>query len=224
MTKRVSRPGVRDGYDRWASTYDTTTNALIALDRRHTMRCLDARPGEHILDAGCGTGGHVETLLRAGSRPVGLDVSRGMLRVARRKHPSVPLVQADLGATFPARDGVFDAVLCALVGEHLENLSLLFREMHRSLARGGRLVFSVFHPDVAAVGVEANFADGDTEVRLGAIRHGIDDYLGAADDAGFDDVATRVHPGDAALVAEVPTATKYLDRPLLLVATARKAA
>jgi len=138
-----------------------------------------------------------------------------MLRVARRKHP---------GVTFPARDGVFDAVLCALVGEHLENLPLLFREMYRSLAHGGRLVFSVFHPDVAAAGVEANFPDGDTEVRLGAIRHGIDDYLGAADDAGFDDVATRVHEGDAALVDEVPTATKYLDRPVLAVATARKAA
>jgi ubiquinone/menaquinone biosynthesis C-methylase UbiE len=224
MAKRVARPGVRGGYDRWAATYDATTNALIALDRRHTMPYLDARPGEQILDAGCGTGGHVEALLRAGSRPVGLDVSHGMLRVARRKHPSVPLVQADLGRTLPARDGVFDAVLCALVGEHLANLSLLFREMYRSLARGGRLVFSVFHPDVAAACVEANFADGDTEVRLGAIRHGIDDYLGATDDAGFDDIATRVYPGDAALVAEVPTATKYLDRPLLLVATARKAA
>jgi hypothetical protein len=33
-----------------------------------------------------------------------------------------------------------------------------------------------------------------------------------------------VHRGDAELVDEVPTATKYLDRPLLVVATARKAA
>jgi ubiquinone/menaquinone biosynthesis C-methylase UbiE len=224
MAKRVARPGVREGYDRWAASYDATTNALIALDRRHTMACLDARPGERILDAGCGTGGHVATMLRAGSRPTGIDMSHGMLHVARRKHPTVQLVQADLGATLPAHDGVFDAVLCALVGEHLENLPLLFREMFRSLARGGRLVFSVFHPDVAAAGVEANFTEGDTEVRLGAIRHRIGDYLDAADAAGFDDVAMRVHPGDAALVAEVPTATKYLDRPLLLIATARKAA
>ena len=102
--------------------------------------------------------------------------------------------------------------ICALVGEYLENLPLLFREMYRSLACGGRLVFSVFHPDVAAAGVEANFDDGDTEVRLGAIKHGIGD------------IATRVHPGDTALVDEVPTATKYLDRPLLLIATARRAA
>src|SRR5207249_774708 len=40
MSKRVRRPGVRDGYDAWSTTYDETPNPLVALDRRYTMRLL----------------------------------------------------------------------------------------------------------------------------------------------------------------------------------------
>src|SRR5438034_9415337 len=95
MSKRVQRPGIRDGYDRWSQTYDHTPNPLVALDRRYTMPLLQPRPAEQILDAGCGTGGHLGFMLLARSAPVGLDLSRGMLRVARRKFPSIPLAQAD---------------------------------------------------------------------------------------------------------------------------------
>ena len=204
MASRVSRLGVREGYDRWAATYDGGENPLVALDRRFTVPRLDVGPGERILDAGCGTGGHFAAMLRAGSRPTGFDVSRGMLLVTRRKHPLVPLVQADLERWLPARDGAFDAVSCALVGEHLENLPVLFREMYRSLAPGGRLVFSVY--------------------RLGALRHRVDDYLDLVDVSGFRDVAMHEHCGDARLVEEIPSAAKYLGRPLLLVVTARRPA
>jgi hypothetical protein len=31
-TKRIERPGVRAGYDRWADTYDDTPNPLVAGD------------------------------------------------------------------------------------------------------------------------------------------------------------------------------------------------
>ena len=157
MNKKVQRPDVRDGYDRWSESYDQTPNPLVALDRRHTGKLLRPGRSERILDAGCGTGTHLGLMLRSGSSPVGLDLSRGMLNVTRGKYPSVPLAQADLNDQLPVRRRAFDAVLCALVGEHLSNLRLLFREIADSLARGGRFVFSVFHPEMAAAGIEANF-------------------------------------------------------------------
>src|SRR5262249_35476471 len=128
MNKKIQRPGVRAGYDQWSETYDTTSNPLVALDRRHTLTLLRPRAGERILAAGCGTGWNLRSLVLAASRPAGIDFSRGMLTTARRHMPSVPLAQADLNQTLPVRERVFDAVLCALVGEHLTNLPLTFRE------------------------------------------------------------------------------------------------
>ena len=103
MSKRVERPGVCEGYDRWSETYDLTPNPLVALDRRLTLRALDPRPGERVLDAGCGTGSHLARLSAARTHPVGLDFSRGMLRVARRAAPDAALARADLNQEFPVR-------------------------------------------------------------------------------------------------------------------------
>ena len=63
---------------------------------RYTLDVLAPKPGERILDAGCGTGWHLGPMLRAGSNPVGVDFSRGMLNVARRNYPRVSLAVADL--------------------------------------------------------------------------------------------------------------------------------
>ena len=49
MSRQVERPGVREGYDRWSETYDTTPNPLVALDRRITLSALGARAGEHVV-------------------------------------------------------------------------------------------------------------------------------------------------------------------------------
>jgi SAM-dependent methyltransferase len=220
---KVERPGVRAGYDRWSETYDQTPNPLVALDRRHTLGLLGPRPGERILDAGCGTGANLRGLLGAGSRPVGLDLSRGMLAVARRRLGGVALAQADLDERLPIRRGAFDAVLCALVGEHLRQPARFFVEAHEVLRSGGRFVFSVFHPELASAGLEANFERQGVEYRLGAHRHSVADYLGALGDAGFTVRHAHEVVADAALAATVPAARRYLGKPLLLAIEATRA-
>lgn len=223
MAKRVERPGVRDGYDRWAGTYDATPNPLVALDRRVTLTALNPRAGERVLDAGCGTGAHLAALCRARSRAVGLDFSRGMLRVAQRQAPDAALAQADLNQVFPVRRRAFDAVLSALVSEHLAELRRFFQEAFAVLRRGGRLVFSAFHPELARAGIEANFEQGGTEYRLGAERYSVSDYLNQISDAGFRNLAWREYEGDDRLVQEVSGAHKYRGRPLLLLVQAERA-
>jgi len=168
LGKRIARPGVREGYDLWAEAYDTTPNPVVALDQRYTMAHLRPRHSERILDAGCGTGINLRRIVEAGGHPVGLDFSLGMLRVAQRSVPGVPLAQADLNSQLPLRRGRFDGFLCALVSEHLENLPTFFAEAFAAVRQGGRLVFSAFHPEVARTGVEANFEQGGVEYRLGA--------------------------------------------------------
>ncbi len=222
MGKHISRPGVREGYDLWAEAYDTTSNPVVALDRRHTIAHLRPQHGERILDAGCGTGINLRRIVEAGGRPVGLDFSRGMLRVAQRSVPGVPLAQADLHRALPLRRGRFDGFLCALVSEHLENLQTLFAEAFAVVRKGGRLAFSAFHPEVARAGVEANFERDGVEYRLGAEPYTVDDYLNHIYDAGFRNLRWRDYSVDAPLVAAIPWASKYLGRPLLFVVEAER--
>ena len=223
MAQRVERPGVREGYDRWSETYDATPNPIVAVDRRYTLAVLDPRPGERVLDAGCGTGFHLSRLSEARTHSFGLDFSRGMLRVAREAAPRAHLVQADLNGVFPVRPGVFDALLTALVSEHLLDLRRFFAEAFASLRSGGRLVLSAFHPDLALAGVEANFERDGTEYRLGAARYTVADYLNHISDAGFQELRWHEHLCDASLIEELPAAGRYLGKPLLLLVQARRA-
>jgi SAM-dependent methyltransferase len=215
--KKVYRPGVRDGYDMWAASYDDTPNPLVALDRRYTLNCLTAKPAGYILDAGCGTGAHLLALRRAGSQPVGVDLSMGMLRIARDRLPGIPLAQANLNEGLPLARGVFDAAVCSLVSEHLTNLRVFFADTLSVLRAGGRLVFSAFHPEMAAAGVEANFEANGCEYRLGAEHHTVEDYVDYIHDAGFRDVRCEEYSVDAELVERIPRAKKYLGHPLLLI-------
>jgi ubiquinone/menaquinone biosynthesis C-methylase UbiE len=220
-TRRVS---AREGYDLWAETYDETPNPVVAMDARYTLDVLAPKPGERILDAGCGTGRHLGPLLRARSNPMGVDFSRGMLEIARRNYPEVPLALADLQRSLPFENEHFDAVLCALIGEHLNELPLALGEMHRVLRVGGRLIFSVYHPEMAAAGKEANFERSGVEYRLGAYRYSNTDYAHLFEDAGFEEPARHEFLGDERLVRSVPSATKLLGFPVLLVLEARKKA
>ncbi len=213
---KVAHVDARRGYDLWAETYDRTDNPLVALDRRHTFDLLNPRPGHRILDAGCGTGYYLSRIDNAGAWVLGLDFSSGMLKVARRRLPRIPLVGTDLDGVLPVGPSLFDAVLCALVSEHLTDLPLTFAEFSRVLRPGGRLVFSAFHPDLAAAGIEANFETEGVEHRLGAEQHTVDDYLKRISESGFRIRSRQVFRGDLALVREIGWAEKYRGRPLLL--------
>lgn len=222
MEKKIQRVTVQEGYDLWAETYDTTPNPVVAMDARQTLSMLAPQPGERILDAGCGTGRNLKAVVSTGSHAVGLDFSHGMLRVAKRRLPRVPLLRADLQRQFPFRAECFDAVLCALIGEHLDDLRTTFSETRKVLKRGGRFVFSVYHPELAAAGKEANFQRDGIEYRLGAVRYTVADYLNLLEEAGFRQLTYREYQGDEALARQVPSAESLLNVPVLLAIEARR--
>ena len=222
MNTRFQRIGTREGYDRWSHSYDDTRSGLIALDRRETSKVLGLEPGERVLDAGCGTGAHLAALRGLGAEVVGVDFSAGMLSVARAANPRSSLLQADLNRSLPLAPSSFDLYLSTLVSEHLADLQAFFAEAARVLRGGGRLVFSAFHPEMAAAGHEARFEQAGVEYRLGAELYSVEDYLEAVRRSGFESIDWREHVIDEDVVREVPSTEERLGQRLLLLILARR--
>ncbi|MFE2167126.1 class I SAM-dependent methyltransferase [Streptomyces sp. NPDC059447] len=106
------------------------------------------RPGDRVLDAGCGTG-RALTALRAAVGPagtvLGADLTPQMLAAAQRAGRAAEgtLLLADV-ARLPLRDEVLDAVFAAGLIAHLPEPAANLRELARVVRPGGRL--ALFHP------------------------------------------------------------------------------
>ncbi|WP_411102587.1 methyltransferase domain-containing protein [Streptomyces sp. cmx-4-9] len=106
------------------------------------------RPGDRVLDAGCGTGRALGALRRAvgpAGLVVGADVTPQMLAAAQRagRGAEGALLLTDV-ARLPLRDGALDAVFAAGLIAHLPDPSSDLRELARVVRPGGRL--ALFHP------------------------------------------------------------------------------
>jgi 2-polyprenyl-3-methyl-5-hydroxy-6-metoxy-1,4-benzoquinol methylase len=93
-----------------------TRNTVAEVD--FILRELGLRPGESVLDVGCGTGRHSIELARRGILPTGIDQSEDMLRVARRLAKeaglAVDLVRGEASTT--RLDRLFDHAICLCEG------------------------------------------------------------------------------------------------------------
>ena len=111
---------------------------------------LSLRPGEWLLDAGCGEGRHCFGALDRGARVVGLDLDRasldkasGPLRARARELGS--LATAIHGDTFrlPFRDATFHKVICSEVMEHVHDYRAAARELARVTRPGGLVAVTI---------------------------------------------------------------------------------
>ena len=80
-----------------AQAYDDRFG-FVAHYGNDVLALLDPRPGERVLDVGCGTGRHAALIARAGATVVGMDADEEMLRKARGDHPGIDFVTADATA------------------------------------------------------------------------------------------------------------------------------
>ncbi len=179
-------------YDRYAHTKGTVQE----ID--HVVTALELRPGQRVLDIGCGTGRHAHELAARGIDVVGVDISQRFIDIARNRSGDEIQVQPvgqnliALGSVTFERcdartltfDGEFDAAICLCQGAFgmmtaEGDDSAVVAAIARSLRPAGRLALSAFNAyfavkyhDAAIFDAWAGVSHEATEIRseAGAAR------------------------------------------------------
>jgi demethylmenaquinone methyltransferase/2-methoxy-6-polyprenyl-1,4-benzoquinol methylase len=130
---------VRTMFDAIAPRYDLVNRIMtFRMDvgwRRRTVASLGLARGARVVDLACGTGDLCRELAAQGARPIGVDLSYGMLAAART---SAPLLQGD-ALRLPLPDAAVDGVTCGFALRNFASLPPFFAELARVTRPGGRI-------------------------------------------------------------------------------------
>lgn len=168
-----------------------------------------------ILEVGCGTGNYIIAVQAiAGCEAHGIDISEEMLAHAKRRDAPVNFAVGSAEyLDFP--DGILDLVFSVDVTHHLGSPADHYREAHRALALGGRVLTVTRSEDMLeSSAVTARYFPETVASNL--TRYPSADALrGQISDAGFDKVETievshSVEVTNAALYASKARSTLHM--------------
>lgn len=139
----MATQSVQREYATQADTYDLRWQRYEAVSIAHTLAALDPQDGEHILDAGCGTGLLLRQIaIRAPeARLFGIDLSPEMVR--RADFRDADLIVADV-RHLPFAEESLDAMVISSVIQYLPVIDHALSEAARVLRPGGRLVITAW--------------------------------------------------------------------------------
>jgi arsenite methyltransferase len=113
--------------------------------RAHVMSALQLRPGERVLEVGCGNGLLAVQMVDAVGQQghvIGVDVSHAMIAMARDAFTDHPNMQFTVGdaACLPIKDASIDVAVTVQCLCFVPDVSAALSELLRVLRPGGRLV------------------------------------------------------------------------------------
>ena len=215
-TRGYRTVAAREGYDRWAATYEDTVEDAMDLALLERLDVDWAGVGA-VADLGCGTGRTGSWLAGRGVGEIdGVDLSPGMLQAARGRGVYRSLREAEVAESRLA-SAAYDLVVSCLVDEHLADLGPLYEEAARLAAPGARFALVGFHPHfIIASGMPTHFDDAESGESLAIETHVhlLSDHVAAGRAAGLDLVELHERVVDDEWVGLKPKWERFRDHPI----------
>lgn len=114
------------------------------LEMPTSLDLLGEVKNKKILDYGCGSGIYAKILKRKGANVKGFDISKEMLKIAKKNNPDIEFKQGS-GYNIPFKSK-FDIIIAPLVVHYMKNWDRMFKEMKRVLNNKGIVIFSTGNP------------------------------------------------------------------------------
>ncbi|MFN8266322.1 MAG: class I SAM-dependent methyltransferase [Chitinophagaceae bacterium] len=178
---------IQQSYNNWSSQYDTNLNKTRDLEAVSLRETLQDIPFNSCLEIGCGTGKNTVWLLQKAGHLLAVDLSEGMLALAKEKvqAPHVQFVQADITGDWNFAQQPFDLVTFSLVLEHIEDLGSVLAKASAVTQPGGYLYIGELHPFKQYSGSKARFeTEAGTQV-VDCYTHHLSDFTSAAQQNGY---------------------------------------
>ena len=132
---------IQAAYRRYARVYDATFGTVFAAGRKRILKHLNRAGGQRILEVGVGTGISLPGY-RRDNTIVGIDISKDMLDIARRRVERRMLTNVESLQEMDAEalefaDASFDTVVAMYVMTVVPNPGLVMSELRRVCKPGG---------------------------------------------------------------------------------------
>ncbi|MEH2143938.1 class I SAM-dependent methyltransferase [Nostoc sp.] len=122
----------------WNTALYQDKHAFVWQYGEDLLKFLNPKPGESILDLGCGTGQLTEKIAQAGAEVIGVDHAATMIEKARQNYPHIRFDVAD-ARNFQV-DKPLDAVFSNAVLHWVKEANSAIASIHQALKPGGRFV------------------------------------------------------------------------------------
>lgn len=122
----------------WDSNLYQDKHAFVWQYGEDLLKLLNPKPGESILDLGCGTGQLTEKIALAGAEVIGIDSAPAMIEKARQNYPHLRFQLAD-ARNFQVKQPL-DAVFSNATLHWIKEADAAIASIHQALKSGGRFV------------------------------------------------------------------------------------
>lgn len=178
---------VEKAYDSWSTQYDNNENKTRDLEAIALKQLLAGKNFKNCLEIGCGTGKNTTWLLTISDHITAIDLSEGMLAIAKEKLASykVQFEIVDVTKDWTFAKGAYDLVTFSLMLEHIEDLAAVFQKLAKHTATGSCVYIGELHPFKQYAGSKARFETAAGTQVVTCFNHHITDFINAAQKNGF---------------------------------------